>query len=206
YFFNVLAFLVLIGLLNGLLLLPVLLSIVGPNGEVRPKNNADRIPTPSPDPSPKPKPKKLRPVRTTRSSRRLYPKIPSDISLTTISEEPSQYSSSHEIIVQPEVVVETTTVPTEGGATGGRSRSGSIGGSSCSSRNSSPHASEVSIPTATHVTRVTATATVKVEVHTPLPGSVSDHEHRHKSKKRKVKELVDSSSGSNSDSDSSSRC
>ena len=34
YFFNVLAALVVIGLFNGLLLLPVLLAIFGPNGEV----------------------------------------------------------------------------------------------------------------------------------------------------------------------------
>lgn len=33
----------------------------------------------------------------------------SDISLTTITEEPPSWTSSHEIVVQPEVVVETTT-------------------------------------------------------------------------------------------------
>lgn len=37
-----------------------------------------------------------------------YPRrIPSDLSLTTITEEPSQYSST-EIVVQPEVIVETS--------------------------------------------------------------------------------------------------
>ena len=79
--------------------------------QVRPFDDGDRLPTPSPEPSPKPK-KKSAP-RSTRSSRRLYPRIPSDISLTTISEEPTQYSS-HEIIVEPEVIVETTTVPMNG--------------------------------------------------------------------------------------------
>lgn len=34
YFFNVLAALVVIGMFNGLLLLPVLLSFLGPKGEV----------------------------------------------------------------------------------------------------------------------------------------------------------------------------
>lgn len=33
----------------------------------------------------------------------------SDLSLTTITEEPPSWTSSHEIVVQPEVVVETTT-------------------------------------------------------------------------------------------------
>ena len=91
--------------------------------QVRPKDNADRIETPTPEPSPK---SKDRPVRTTRNSRRLYPRIPSDISLTTISEEPTQYSS-HEIIVEPEIVVETTTIPAEAG--------GSQNSSNHSSRN-----------------------------------------------------------------------
>lgn len=45
-----------------------------------------------------------------RGRSRIYPRVNSDISLSTISEEPTQYSS-HEIIVKPEVVVETTTLP-----------------------------------------------------------------------------------------------
>ncbi len=59
------------------------------------------LPPPTPEPSPVPE----RPLRTI--SRRVYPRMPSDISLTTITEEPTQYSS-HEVIVQPEIVVETT--------------------------------------------------------------------------------------------------
>lgn len=38
----------------------------------------------------------------------------SEISLSTISEEPPSYKSSHEIVVQPELVVETTTVTNTG--------------------------------------------------------------------------------------------
>ncbi|CAL1543201.1 unnamed protein product, partial [Lymnaea stagnalis] len=53
YFFNVLGALVVIGLFNGLILLPVLLSILGPKGEVIPKDNADCLATPTPEPSPK---------------------------------------------------------------------------------------------------------------------------------------------------------
>ena len=105
YFFVVLSALVVLGILNGLVLLPVLLSVFGPNGEVVPNNDTDFLPPPTPEPSPPP------PERHVHSiSRRVYPRIPSDISLTTITEEPTQYSS-HEIVVQPEVVVETTTIP-----------------------------------------------------------------------------------------------
>ncbi|KAK3091489.1 hypothetical protein FSP39_020198 [Pinctada imbricata] len=187
YFFNVLACLVIIGVLNGLLLLPVVLSLLGPPGEVRPKDNPDRLATPSPQASPKPKKK---PVRATRSSRRLYPRVPSDISLTTITEEPTQYSS-HEIVVEPEVLVETTTVPIDG-------RGASNNSSTSTSRNNTPPDSMASTPKAHHVTRVKATATVKVEVHTPIPGSVEnvDHDHIYKSKRRKLRELDSSDSDS----------
>lgn len=57
--------------------------------------------------------------------------MPSDISLTTISEEPTQYSS-HEIIVEPKVVVETSTIPMDGGGGGG---SGAAVDTQSSSRN-----------------------------------------------------------------------
>ena len=92
--------LVVLGVLNGLVLLPVLLSMLGPTSEVVPRDDPDRIATPTPEPSPKLPERPLRSI-----SRRVYPRMPSDISLTTITEEPTQYSS-HEIIVQPEVTVE----------------------------------------------------------------------------------------------------
>lgn len=76
--------------------------------QVVPLDQGDRIPPPTPEPSPVPE----RPVRAV--SRRVYPRMPSDISLTTITEEPTQVSS-HEIVVCPEVVVETNYGP--GGAT-----------------------------------------------------------------------------------------
>ncbi|XP_018429733.1 PREDICTED: protein patched homolog 2 [Nanorana parkeri] len=50
YFFAVLTILTILGLLNGLVLLPVLLSLIGPPAEVTPADNSDRLPTPSPEP------------------------------------------------------------------------------------------------------------------------------------------------------------
>ncbi|XP_054616688.1 protein patched homolog 1 [Dunckerocampus dactyliophorus] len=51
YFFAVLAILTLLGMLNGLVLLPVLLSMLGPPAEVSPVDNGNRLPTPSPEPT-----------------------------------------------------------------------------------------------------------------------------------------------------------
>ena len=48
------AILTLLGVLNGLVLLPVLLSLMGPPAEVTPANNASRMATPSPEPLPPP--------------------------------------------------------------------------------------------------------------------------------------------------------
>ncbi|XP_065802950.1 protein patched homolog 1 isoform X2 [Muntiacus reevesi] len=52
YFFAVLAILTILGVLNGLVLLPVLLSFFGPYPEVSPANGLNRLPTPSPEPAP----------------------------------------------------------------------------------------------------------------------------------------------------------
>lgn len=49
YFFAVLAILTVLGMLNGLVLLPVLLSMMGPPAEVTPVDNASRLSTPSPE-------------------------------------------------------------------------------------------------------------------------------------------------------------
>uniref|UniRef100_A0AAX7TI97 SSD domain-containing protein n=1 Tax=Astatotilapia calliptera TaxID=8154 RepID=A0AAX7TI97_ASTCA len=50
YFFAVLAILTVLGMLNGLVLLPVLLSMMGPPAEVTPVDNASCLPSPSPEP------------------------------------------------------------------------------------------------------------------------------------------------------------
>ncbi|TRY89797.1 hypothetical protein DNTS_001857 [Danionella cerebrum] len=54
YFFAVLAILTLLGILNGLVLLPVLLSLMGPPPEVVPANNASHLQSASPEPMPPP--------------------------------------------------------------------------------------------------------------------------------------------------------
>uniref|UniRef100_A0A3B4APE6 SSD domain-containing protein n=1 Tax=Periophthalmus magnuspinnatus TaxID=409849 RepID=A0A3B4APE6_9GOBI len=48
YFFAVLALLTVLGMLNGLVLLPVLLSLMGPPAEVTPVDNSSRLPSPEP--------------------------------------------------------------------------------------------------------------------------------------------------------------
>ncbi|XP_059583721.1 protein patched homolog 2 isoform X2 [Alligator mississippiensis] len=52
YFFSVLSVLTVLGLLNGLVLLPVLLSVIGPPAEVPPVDNSSRLPSPEPLPPP----------------------------------------------------------------------------------------------------------------------------------------------------------
>ncbi|KAM6931142.1 protein patched homolog 1 isoform 1-T2 [Xenentodon cancila] len=52
YFFAVLAILTVLGVLNGLILLPVLLSYFGPYPEVSPADGRSRLPTPSPEAPP----------------------------------------------------------------------------------------------------------------------------------------------------------
>ncbi|RWS17150.1 protein patched-like protein, partial [Dinothrombium tinctorium] len=108
YFFYVLCGLIILVGLNGLLLFPVLLSIIGPPSELTPLDNKNRISTPSPSPSP-PIQRRLR--NAPSFSRRCYPRVHlSDISLSTIPEESQSYQSSHEIVVQPQLVLETTTI------------------------------------------------------------------------------------------------
>ncbi|BFZ16560.1 hypothetical protein BsWGS_19599 [Bradybaena similaris] len=211
YFFNVLTALIVIGLFNGLVLLPVLLSLFGPRGEVIPKDNADRLAMPTPEPSPKLSERYNSSSQSHRRKHRVYPRVNSDLSLSTISEEPTQYSS-HEIIVQPEVVVETVTLPgslhdssshlaqlphwSSGGHLGPASATSSMY-SSDENNSSPPDSPSPPPPPNTHITRVKTTATVKVEVHTPIPGVVNQ-EHTYKSKRRKTREPANSSCSSNS--------
>ena len=97
---------------NGLIFYPLLLLYFGPPGELIPIEHENRISTPSPPRSP---PAKKRHHHNLVSySRRIYPRVQSEISLSTISEEPPSHKSSHEIVVQPELVVETTTVTNTG--------------------------------------------------------------------------------------------
>ncbi|KAF0297659.1 Protein patched [Amphibalanus amphitrite] len=160
YFFCVLASLVLLGLVNGLAVLPVLLCWLGPPAEVRPRLGGAVLPAPSPEPSPP----RVRGPRVYRSaslgkaaggggggggSRRLQP-AESRLSLSTISEESSGSAASggrrerrtHDIVVEPRLVVETC-YPDGAEPDDGRCLT----------------------------TKVTATTHVKVEVHTPECGT-----------------------------------
>ncbi|XP_031440813.1 protein patched homolog 1 [Clupea harengus] len=65
YFFAVLAILTVLGVLNGLVLLPVLLSYFGPYPEVSPVDGRSQLPTPSPEPPPQVVRFAVRPRHTT---------------------------------------------------------------------------------------------------------------------------------------------
>ena len=73
-------------------------------------DDADFLSNPTPEPSPSVGWRRYHQPSSCQSGVRwMYPRQDSDISLSTITEEPTQYSS-HEIIVHPEVVVKTTSV------------------------------------------------------------------------------------------------
>ncbi|XP_070564286.1 protein patched homolog 1-like isoform X2 [Ptychodera flava] len=111
YFFYVFSGLIVIGLLNGLVLLPVLLSLIGPPAEVQPANNADRLSTPTPEPTP---PLDRGYVMHSMSRHHRYADSPSDLSSSGIGEtfrhpyNPSEHIEIH----PPEFVVETLTCHT----------------------------------------------------------------------------------------------
>ncbi|XP_054278387.1 protein patched-like [Macrosteles quadrilineatus] len=173
YFFYILVALIGVGLTNGLFFFPVLLSLFGPAAEVVPLHHPDRISTPSPEPvrrsvtAPK-----CRVAPPPSRSRHAPPQR--EPSLTTITEEPSWHSQTHEateptqtIVVEPEFVVETTTC-THPHVSGSGSDSSSGGSHRDSSQpQSQPHVT----------TKVTATAKVKVEVCTPIHGGMDKTRH-----------------------------
>ena len=105
YFFFVLTALIVLGLFNGLVFLPVLLVMLGPPGEVVPNDHGDAIAPPTPELSSNRK--RGSSVRSSSSTRpspsiRIAPMTSltaakrhnSDISLSTIAEESNSYSSS----------------------------------------------------------------------------------------------------------------
>ncbi|KAL0850981.1 hypothetical protein ABMA28_006876 [Loxostege sticticalis] len=154
-FLRLLLALVLLGLLDGLLFFPIILALLGPAAEVRPLEHPERLSTPSPKCSPVIPRKSSSNSTSGEKSRAKAATRPSAPSLTTITEEPSWHSSAssvqssmQSIMVQPEVVVETTTY------------NGSDSASGRSTPTSKPHPGAIT-------TKVTATANIKVEVVTP---------------------------------------
>ncbi|NXU15240.1 PTC1 protein, partial [Pardalotus punctatus] len=107
YFFAVLAILTILGVLNGLVLLPVLLSFFGPYPEVSPANGHDRLPTPSPEPPPSTVRFALPPGHTNNASDSSDSEYSSQTTVSGISEELHQYEAMrgpgapvHQVIVE----------------------------------------------------------------------------------------------------------
>ena len=108
YFFLVLLALILLGLFNGLVFLPVLLVMVGPPSQVEPFSNADCLPPATPEPSPprfklkphKPKSsrsyekKELRSSSSNKESCQKPRRHNSEVSLSTIAEETHSQDST----------------------------------------------------------------------------------------------------------------
>ena len=108
YFFLVLLALILLGLFNGLVFLPVLLVMVGPPSQVEPFGNADSLPPATPEPSPprfklkphKPKSsrsyekKELRSSSSNKESCQKPRRHNSEVSLSTIAEETHSQDST----------------------------------------------------------------------------------------------------------------
>ncbi|XP_059957560.1 protein patched homolog 1 isoform X3 [Mesoplodon densirostris] len=107
YFFAVLAILTILGVLNGLVLLPVLLSFFGPYPEVSPANGLNRLPTPSPEPPPSVVRFALPPGHTNNGSDSSDSEYSSQTTVSGISEELMHYEAqqgaggpSHQVIVE----------------------------------------------------------------------------------------------------------
>ncbi|XP_040977372.1 protein patched homolog 1-like isoform X3 [Aquila chrysaetos chrysaetos] len=107
YFFAVLAILTILGVLNGLVLLPVLLSLFGPYPEVSPASGRNRLPTPSSEPPLSIVRFALPPGHTNNGSDSSDSKYSSQTSVSGISEELHQYEATqgsgapvHQVIVE----------------------------------------------------------------------------------------------------------
>ncbi|XP_070257028.1 protein patched homolog 1 isoform X2 [Myotis yumanensis] len=107
YFFAVLAILTILGVLNGLVLLPVLLSFFGPYPEVSPANGLSRLPTPSPEPPPSVVRFAVPPSHANNGSDSSDSEYSSQTTVSGISEELRQYEAqqgsrgpAHQVIVE----------------------------------------------------------------------------------------------------------
>ncbi|XP_033217581.1 protein patched isoform X2 [Belonocnema kinseyi] len=202
YFFLLLFSAVVVGLINGLFFFPILLSLIGPAAEIISNEHPDRISTPTPPASPVVRRLKApalsrRPHKS--ESARVHNEPSPSPSLSTITEEPSSWHSTQEscnIIVQPEVKVETTSTTCSNQNCSG------------SDQNGSSHTSSAS-PMSHITTKITATANIKVELHTS--GMDRRNKCRHGGSGRRsarfstnVNSTESSSSSSEQDSDPSS--
>eukprot|EP00094_Tigriopus_californicus_P007961 TCALIF_07663-PA protein Name:"Similar to ptc Protein patched (Drosophila melanogaster)" AED:0.10 eAED:0.11 QI:0/0.58/0.61/0.92/0.41/0.76/13/146/1111 len=181
YFFLVLTAMIVLGVFNGLIFLPVFLAFLGPPGDVIPNESSEAIAPPTPDVSHNNKKNGQRPrIHIKNNPQRPMPqplskRHNSDLSLSTIDEESQSYHTSSQsdqggnpinigggtsVFLEPEVVVETTTIPNPQ--------------SSTSSRCSTPN----------QVTKVTATAKFKVEVHAPTNASTNERPQSSASSRR----------------------
>ncbi|XP_025022430.1 protein patched homolog 1 [Python bivittatus] len=107
YFFAVLAILTILGALNGLVLLPVLLSLFGPYPEVSPADGRSRLPTPSSEPPPSIVRFAVPPAHGQNGSDTSDSEYSSQTTVSGISEELHQYEDSqrtgppvHQVIVE----------------------------------------------------------------------------------------------------------
>ncbi|XP_046520156.1 protein patched homolog 1 isoform X3 [Equus quagga] len=107
YFFAVLAILTVLGVLNGLVLLPVLLSFFGPYPEVSPANGLNRLPTPSLEPPPSVVRFAVPPTHTHNGSDSSDSEYSSQTTVSGISEELRHYEAqqatrgpAHQVIVE----------------------------------------------------------------------------------------------------------
>ncbi|XP_044302238.1 protein patched homolog 1 isoform X2 [Varanus komodoensis] len=107
YFFAVLAILTILGALNGLVLLPVLLSLFGPYPEVSPADGRSRLPTPSSEPPPSIVRFAIPPGHAQNGSDSSDSEYSSQTTVSGISEELHQYEATqrtsapvHQVIVE----------------------------------------------------------------------------------------------------------
>ncbi|XP_039199807.1 protein patched homolog 1 isoform X2 [Crotalus tigris] len=107
YFFAVLAILTILGALNGLVLLPVLLSLFGPYPEVSPADGRRRLPTPSSEPPPSIVRFAVPPTHGQNGSDTSDSEYSSQTTVSGISEELHQYEGPqrtgapvHQVIVE----------------------------------------------------------------------------------------------------------
>ncbi|XP_062965723.1 protein patched homolog 1 isoform X1 [Cynocephalus volans] len=107
YFFAVLAILTILGVLNGLVLLPVLLSFFGPYPEVTPADGLSRLPTPAPELPASVVRFAVPPGRTSNGSDSSDSEYSSQTTVSGISEELRHYEAqqstggpAHQVVVE----------------------------------------------------------------------------------------------------------